>query len=45
MLDLMYEIPSREDIEKIIIHEKVVTENAAPTIILKQSNKKDKESA
>lgn len=48
MLDLMYEVPSREDIEKIIVHEKVITYNEPPTLILKTSdskNKKNKESA
>ncbi|GIX40754.1 MAG: ATP-dependent Clp protease ATP-binding subunit ClpX [Leptospiraceae bacterium] len=48
MLDLMYEVPSREDIEKIIVHEKVITTNESPTLILKTSdnkNKKNKESA
>ncbi len=48
MLDLMYEIPSRRDIEKIIIDEKVITENQKPRLILKnekQIDKKDKETA
>lgn len=47
MLDLMYEIPSRDDIEKIIVHEKVITENEKPELILKDANKnkKNKETA
>jgi ATP-dependent Clp protease ATP-binding subunit ClpX len=47
MLDLMYEIPSRDDIEKIIVHEKVIIENEKPELILKDANKnkKNKETA
>lgn len=47
MLDLMYEIPSRDDIEKIIVHEKVITENEKPGLVLKDANKnkKNKETA
>ena len=36
MMTAMYEIPSREDIEEIIVTEACVTENAAPKLVLKQ---------
>ncbi len=45
MLDLMYEIPSRNDIEKVIVTKEVITENVPPKIILKEEERKDKESA
>lgn len=48
MLDLMYDIPSRNDIEKVIVTKEVITENIPPQIILKSNIdevKKDKESA
>ena len=35
MLDLMYDIPSREDVEKVIISEGVIEEKVYPKIILK----------
>ncbi|SDK00620.1 ATP-dependent Clp protease ATP-binding subunit ClpX [Natronincola ferrireducens] len=49
MMDIMYEIPSRDDIEKIIITKDTVAKGTEPTIVLKSSNtkskKKPKESA
>ncbi|KHF40974.1 ATP-dependent protease ATP-binding subunit ClpX [Halalkalibacter okhensis] len=33
MLDVMFDLPSREDIVKCIIHEKCVTENDLPTLL------------
>ena len=41
MLDIMYEVPSREDIERVIITEDTITNNDEPKIILKTSNKTD----
>ncbi len=41
MLDIMYEVPSREDIERVIITEDTITNNEEPKIILKTSNKTD----
>ncbi|NBG87432.1 ATP-dependent Clp protease ATP-binding subunit ClpX [Isachenkonia alkalipeptolytica] len=37
MNEIMYDIPSRDDIEKIIITQKTVDEGAAPTIVLKST--------
>ena len=51
MMDIMYEIPSRDDIEKVIITEDTVSNGSEPKIILKEADqttleKKDpKESA
>ncbi|NLM04519.1 MAG: ATP-dependent Clp protease ATP-binding subunit ClpX [Clostridiales bacterium] len=49
MLDIMYEAPSRDDIEKIIITKNMVEKGAQPTIVLKdsksKSEKEPKESA
>lgn len=39
MMDIMYEIPSRDDIEKVIITEDTVANNGEPTIILKKADK------
>ncbi len=36
MLDLMYEIPSREDIEECVISEEVIEQGAKPLLVLKQ---------
>ena len=35
MMDIMYEIPSRDDIKKIILTEEAVKENSEPVIVLK----------
>ena len=40
MMDIMYEVPSRDDIEKIVITKESITDNKQPYVILK-SNKKD----
>lgn len=42
MTDVMYEIPSRKNVEKCIITKETVTDDAEPTLILKEkrSNKK-----
>lgn len=36
MLDVMYEIPSRDDIRKVVIQETCVTEKAKPIVTLKK---------
>jgi ATP-dependent Clp protease ATP-binding subunit ClpX len=36
MLDLMYEIPSREDIEECVINEEAIEQGADPLLVLKQ---------
>ncbi|MCM3700396.1 ATP-dependent protease ATP-binding subunit ClpX [Paenibacillus macerans] len=44
MLDVMYEVPSRDDISDCVITEKVVVEKTAPELATKK-NKKQEESA
>ncbi len=39
MMDIMYEIPSRDDIEKVIITEDTIVNGSEPTIILKTLDK------
>lgn len=41
MLDIMYEIPSREDVEKVIITEDTIVNDSEPETILKTSDKTD----
>ena len=42
MMDIMYEIPSRDDIEKCIITRETIAEHKAPNLVLKsESSKKD----
>ena len=36
MLDLMYDIPSRDDIEECVINEEVIEQGAEPLLVLKQ---------
>ncbi len=36
MLDLMYEIPSRDDVEECVINEEVIEQGAKPLLVLKQ---------
>ncbi|MCC5909157.1 MAG: ATP-dependent Clp protease ATP-binding subunit ClpX [Clostridiaceae bacterium] len=49
MMEIMYEIPSRDDIEKVIITKETATNEGNPTIVLRSENskpkKKPKESA
>ena len=40
MLDVMYEIPSDESVEKCIIHADCITDKKAPELILKKASKK-----
>ena len=35
MIDTMYDLPSEQDVEKVIVDENVVTSGAKPTIIRK----------
>ena len=35
MTKIMYEIPSRDDVEEVIITKECVTEKAAPKLVLK----------
>jgi ATP-dependent Clp protease ATP-binding subunit ClpX len=36
MLDLMYEIPSRDDVDEVVINEEVIEQAAKPLLVLKQ---------
>ncbi len=36
MLDLMYDIPSRDDVEECVINEEVIDQGAVPLMVLKQ---------
>jgi len=36
MLDLMYDIPSREDVEEVVINEEVIEQGTKPLMVLKQ---------
>jgi ATP-dependent Clp protease ATP-binding subunit ClpX len=36
MLDLMYEIPSRDDIEECVINEEVIDQSSEPLLVLKR---------
>jgi ATP-dependent Clp protease ATP-binding subunit ClpX len=36
MLDLMYDIPSRDDIEEVVINEEVIEQGTKPLLALKQ---------
>jgi ATP-dependent Clp protease ATP-binding subunit ClpX len=42
MLDIMYEIPSRDDIEKCIITKETVENKVEPTLVLSDKNKKSR---
>ena len=45
MMEIMYEIPCRKDIKKVIITSAVVDENAEPIIVLKEKPRKNAEPA
>jgi ATP-dependent Clp protease ATP-binding subunit ClpX len=36
MLDLMYEVPSRDDLEEVVVSEEVIEERAEPLLVFKQ---------
>ena len=36
MLDLMYDLPSREDIEECVINEEVIEQGSKPLLVLKR---------
>ena len=36
MLDLMYEIPSRDDVEECVINQEVIEQGAAPLLVYKR---------
>lgn len=41
MMDIMYEIPSREDVEKVILTKECITEDKEPNIVLKEQETED----
>ncbi len=41
MLDVMYEVPSRDDVASCLITEKVVREKIAPELVMKKGKKKE----
>lgn len=42
MLDIMYEIPSRQDIEKVIITKECITDKAEPLVVIRKNSKRKK---
>jgi ATP-dependent Clp protease ATP-binding subunit ClpX len=45
LLHVMYDVPSRDDVGKVIVTEEVVTDDVAPTLIPRESEAKKKKSA
>src|SRR4051794_28858585 len=45
LLHVMYDVPSRSDVGKVIVTEEVVTSGAAPTMVPRESEAKKKKSA
>ncbi|WP_151081545.1 ATP-dependent Clp protease ATP-binding subunit ClpX [Nocardioides cynanchi] len=45
LLHVMYDVPSRTDVGKVIVTEEVVTSEAAPTLVPRESEAKKKKSA
>lgn len=45
LLDTMYELPDREDVEEVVIDEKVVTDGKAPTMVVADKKKAKKAKA
>jgi ATP-dependent Clp protease ATP-binding subunit ClpX len=41
MLDLMYDIPSRDDVEEVMINEEVIEQGAKPLLVLKQEQEQE----
>ena len=44
MLNVMYELPNRSDVEKCIITKEVITKGQNPTLVLHDKGNKKKES-
>jgi ATP-dependent Clp protease ATP-binding subunit ClpX len=44
MLDVMYDLPDRDDVEKCIITKEVINKGNSPTLVLYEKNKKKEES-
>ena len=45
LLHVMYDVPSRADIAKVVVSREVVTDEVAPELILRESEAKKKKSA
>jgi ATP-dependent Clp protease ATP-binding subunit ClpX len=45
LLHVMYDVPSRGDVGKVIVTDGVVTEGVAPTLVPRESEAKKKKSA
>ncbi len=45
MMEIMYEIPSRKDIKKVVITKEAIEENGEPILVLKEKTKKSAETA
>jgi ATP-dependent Clp protease ATP-binding subunit ClpX len=45
LLHVMYDVPSREDIAKVIVTREVVDDDVAPTLVARESESKKKKSA
>ena len=45
LLHVMYDVPSRDDIGKVIVTEEVVVDDVAPTLVPRESEAKKKKSA
>lgn len=45
MLDIMYEIPSKENVKEVIINERVIIDGAQPKLVLNDGQTKDSSSA
>jgi ATP-dependent Clp protease ATP-binding subunit ClpX len=45
LLDTMYDLPSREDVEEVIINKEVIDSKADPVVIVKVEEPKRKEGA
>ncbi|HEX3931875.1 MAG TPA: ATP-dependent Clp protease ATP-binding subunit ClpX [Nocardioides sp.] len=45
LLHVMYDVPSRDDIAKVVVSAEVVTDDEAPTLVLRESEAKKKKSA
>ena len=43
MLDIMYEIPSRTDVKKVVLTPEAVAEGAKPTMVLQERKGKKRE--
>jgi ATP-dependent Clp protease ATP-binding subunit ClpX len=45
LLNVMYEVPSREDVAKVVVTKEVVLDNVNPTLVPREPVKKSRKSA